>query len=305
MIESEAGRDEDRALRLARMLEATHPQTRARSEVTALLSVLEELAPLLPDGGLPAGVVTQVSDMALLPALTAGVSAALPYAHTGVVGMPALGLSAWAGFGQDIRRTLLADSPGRQWAEVVSALIPACDVVIAAPPPDGTLTPHLAQRLAARLRRHRCALVSPTPWPGAALVLEVTGPSGRLGLGAGRGCPAAVNRGGLPGHIPVRAGSWSRQRGSDAAPHPDTPGDNTRTSRAVWIQIPAGRTEAVRKAQPALPPRSARPGPGKAPGRPSTPPTESKGGPLVCALTDTHSTCQIDGALPRHQPNVR
>ncbi|MFJ1796808.1 hypothetical protein [Kitasatospora griseola] len=84
-------------------------------------------------------------------------------------------------------RTLLVDHPGEQhWAEVVSVLIPAVDVLLVAPTPDA-VTSHLMQRLGARLRRsRRCALVSARPWPGAALQLEV------VATRAGRGWRTAT-----------------------------------------------------------------------------------------------------------------
>ncbi|MFJ5926480.1 hypothetical protein ACIQF6_28145 [Kitasatospora sp. NPDC092948] len=175
-------------MRLAELLESTSPAARARAEMTGTWPVAGPLAPLLPDGGLPCGVVTQAAgDLALALALTGGASTARPAAWSAAVGLPELGLAAWAGHGQDLARALLVDHPGEQhWAEVVSVLIPAVDVLLVAPPP-GALTPHLVQRLGARLRRHRCALVSTGPWPGAALHLEVAGHEGWEGLADGHG----------------------------------------------------------------------------------------------------------------------
>lgn len=176
----------ERAQRLAELLGATSPQARARAEMTGVLPVLPELTRLLPDGGLPMGVVSEVADPSLLLAVTAGVAVTRPDVYTAVVGMPEIGLSAWARYGQDVRRVALVDIPGEHWAEVVSTLIGGFEVVIAAPP-QGGIPPTVTKRLGARLRQHRCALVSPSRWPGSALRLEVAHSGGWLGLGDGWG----------------------------------------------------------------------------------------------------------------------
>ncbi|MBP0454039.1 hypothetical protein J5Y04_31530 [Kitasatospora sp. RG8] len=51
--------------RLAALLDATSPATRARQARATVLPVLESLAPLLPHGGLAKGSITEAADMSL------------------------------------------------------------------------------------------------------------------------------------------------------------------------------------------------------------------------------------------------
>ncbi|MFB7473066.1 hypothetical protein [Kitasatospora sp. NPDC056184] len=150
-----------------------------------LLPVVPALRGLLPEGGLRRGAAVSVAggDAGLLLALAAGVR------ETGggwaaAVGLPDLGLAAAAGYGLDLRRLLVADDPGPHWAEVVSVLAGAVELIMLRP--DGPVPPNLAARLAAVLRRSGCVLLVAGPWPGAGLRLGVR--SGRwFGLGDGHG----------------------------------------------------------------------------------------------------------------------
>ncbi|MEV4557634.1 hypothetical protein AB0K51_11630 [Kitasatospora sp. NPDC049285] len=165
------------------------PQPSAPSTEPELLPVLPALAPLLPGGGLRPGTAVSVTgDTGLLLALGAG--AFTEPEHQGAsrwaaaVGLPELGLAAAAGYGYDLRRLLLADHPGQHWPEVVAALAGAVGLILLRP--TGPVAPALAARLAAVLRRGRCALLVAGPWPGATQRLSVR--TGRwFGLGDGHG----------------------------------------------------------------------------------------------------------------------
>ncbi|MFJ2191555.1 hypothetical protein ACIOJE_27100 [Kitasatospora sp. NPDC087861] len=178
--------DERRRLKLAGLMEETAPAARAREARAAVLPVLKPLRPLLPHGGLAKGTVTEAPDMSLLLALAAGPATADPHAWTAVVGLPDLGLAAAAGYGHDLRRLVVADHPGDDhYAEVLTALAAACPVILASAPPR-RLPPRTADRLAAHLRRAGTILITPGPWPGAQLRLEVTAKEW-IGLGDGWG----------------------------------------------------------------------------------------------------------------------
>ncbi|MDH6709915.1 hypothetical protein P3T27_006664 [Kitasatospora sp. MAA19] len=209
--------DERRRLKLAGLMEETAPAARAREARAAVLPVLEPLRPLLPHGGLAKGTVTEAPDMSLLLALAAGPATADPHAWTAVVGLPDLGLAAAAGYGLDLRRLVVADHPGDDhYAEVLTTLAAACPVILAAAPPR-RLPPRTADRLAAHLRRAGTVLLTPGPWPGAQLRLEVTAKEW-IGLGDGYGQLTArraevqaVGRG--PSARPRRAQLWLPDEG--------------------------------------------------------------------------------------------
>lgn len=150
-----------------------------------LLPVLPALGAVLPEGGLRRGTTVSVGagDTGLLLALAAGARES-DGGWAAAVGLPDLGLAAAAGYGLDLRRLLVADDPGPHWAEVVSVLAGAVELIMLRP--DGPVAPKPAARLAAVLRRSGCVLLVAGPWPGAGLRLEVR--SGRwFGLGDGHG----------------------------------------------------------------------------------------------------------------------
>ncbi|MFE7194045.1 hypothetical protein [Kitasatospora sp. NPDC057541] len=169
---------------LADLLEATSPAARAREARAAVLPVLAPLAGLLPHGGLAKGTITEATDMSLLLALAAGPATADPHAWTAAVGLPDLGLASAAGYGLDLRRLAVADHPGEHATEVITALAAACPVVLAAAPAG--VSPRALDRLAAHLRRTGTVLLTPGPWPGAHLRLQLTA-SRWSGLGDGWG----------------------------------------------------------------------------------------------------------------------
>ncbi|MEE1822205.1 hypothetical protein PUR61_08350 [Streptomyces sp. BE20] len=186
-------RGEERGLRLADLLEETSPAARRARVEAATRPVLPALQPLLPDGRLPKGAVIEVAgDTGLLLALAAGPAAAAPTAWTAAIAMPTLGLAAARAYGLPWERLLVADTPGDRWSEVASVLAGACEVILLAAPTH--VPPRTLDRLAAHLRRTGTVLLTPGPWPGARLRLEVTGHQwSGLGDGWGRG-PAARAR---------------------------------------------------------------------------------------------------------------
>ncbi|WP_147465169.1 hypothetical protein [Streptomyces sp. 1114.5] len=156
-----------------------------RAEARGLLPVPFALREVLPDGGLRRGTAVSVAggDAGLLLALAAGVRET-EGGWAAAVGLPDLGLAAAEGYGLDLRRLLVADDPGPHWAEVVSVLAGAVELIMLRP--DGPVPPKQAARLAAVLRRSGCVLLVAGPWPGAVLRLGVR--SGRwYGLGDGHG----------------------------------------------------------------------------------------------------------------------
>lgn len=154
------------------------------------LPVLPELAGLLPGRGLRRGSTVavgtghpaRVGGTSLMLALLAEASRAGSWCA--VVGIPTLGAVAAAELGIALDRLALVPHPGPDWATVVAALIDGVDVVVAAVP--GTVSPSVADRLAARARQRGSVFVPYGRWTGADLTLQVL--RGRWeGLGQGRG----------------------------------------------------------------------------------------------------------------------
>ncbi len=230
----------DRRERLADLLDATSPETRARQAQATVLPVLEPLRRLLPHGGLAKGTVTEATDTSLPLALAAGPATADSYAWTAAVGLPDLGLAAAAGYGIDLTRLLVADHPGDHYTEVVAALAAACPVVLAAAPT--TLAPRALERLAAHLRRTGTVLITPGPWPGAQLRLDVTARAWS-GLGEGHGLLT-----GRRARVTVSGrGSAARSRGGELW-LPDLTGAVTAVQEEVGV---AGLPERDEVAAPA------------------------------------------------------
>ncbi|MER7756205.1 hypothetical protein [Kitasatospora sp. NPDC097643] len=167
------------------VVSAAAPGEGAQAVGRGLVPVVPALREVLPDGGLRRGTAVSVAggDAGLLLALAAGVRET-EGGWAAAVGLPDLGLAAAEGYGLDLRRLLVADDPGPHWAEVVSVLAGAVELIMLRP--DGPVPPKLAARLAAVLRRSGCVLLVAGPWPGAVLRLGVR--SGRwFGLGDGHG----------------------------------------------------------------------------------------------------------------------
>jgi hypothetical protein len=137
-----------------------------------LLTVLPELAGLLPGGGLRRGSTIAVRGatslvLALLAAATRNGSWAA------VTGLPELGLAAAAELGVDLERLALVPDPGAELVAVVSALVDGFDLVVLGPAP---VQPQTARSLAARVRNRGTVLLTAGPWPGADLELRVSSP---------------------------------------------------------------------------------------------------------------------------------
>ncbi|MFE3504215.1 hypothetical protein ACFXPX_04535 [Kitasatospora sp. NPDC059146] len=169
---------------LAELLAETSPAARRARVEAQTRPVLPALAAVLPDGRLPRGETVEVLGSAsLLLALAAGPASATAVTWSAVVGLPDLGLAGMRGYGMPWERTLLVDDlPGEQWAEVVSILAGACDLILTEPP--ATLPGRQVERIAARLRTTGTTMLTSARWRGAALSLSVSDP---VWAGVGQG----------------------------------------------------------------------------------------------------------------------
>lgn len=136
-----------------------------------VLTVLPELAGLLPGGGLRRGSTVAVRGarslvLALLAAATRDGSWAA------VTGLPDLGLAAAAELGVDLERVALVPDPGAELVAVLSALVDGFDLVVLGP---ASVHPQTARRLADRVRNRGTVLLTAGAWPGADLELRVSG----------------------------------------------------------------------------------------------------------------------------------
>jgi hypothetical protein len=145
------------------------------------------LAGVLPGGGLaPGATYSVIGSTALTAALVAEPSARGMW--VGVVGMPGFAAEGAAGLGCDLERIVFVPSPGREWVNVVAALVDALNVVVVQP--MGKVSDAEAARLSARLRQRESVLIACGQWPRADVRLSVDGSSWR-GLGRGHGHLAA------------------------------------------------------------------------------------------------------------------
>ncbi|MER7166310.1 hypothetical protein ABT336_09615 [Micromonospora sp. NPDC000207] len=155
-----------------------------------LLPVAPELTGLLPSRGLRRGSTVAVATgrpragggTSLVLALLAEASRAGSWCA--VVGVPTFGVGAAAELGIDLDRLALVPDPGPEWPTVVAALIDGVDVVVTAVP--GSVSPSVADRLAARARQRGSVLVPYGRWDGADVTLRVVRGVWE-GLGSGRG----------------------------------------------------------------------------------------------------------------------
>ncbi|MET8998499.1 hypothetical protein [Amycolatopsis sp. NPDC004169] len=135
-----------------------------------LLTVLPELAGLLPGGGLRRGSTIAVRGAtSLVLALVAAATREGSWAA--VTGLPELGLAAAAELGVDLERVALVPEPGAELVAVLSALVDGFDLVVLGPVPVPSQT---ARRLAGRVRNRGTVLLTAGPWPGADLELSVS-----------------------------------------------------------------------------------------------------------------------------------
>lgn len=152
---------------LASLADRVAPVTLAAEQ---RLSPPPPLQPVVPEGGLQRGwslAVAGVGSWSLASALVAPIQAADRWAA--VVGAPAFGLTAAAGYGVRLDRVLVVDQPpADRWATVVAALVDAVDVVLVAP--GGTVARRDARRLQARARERGAVLIhldGGRSWPDA------------------------------------------------------------------------------------------------------------------------------------------
>ncbi|MGV9364701.1 hypothetical protein [Amycolatopsis sp. NPDC003731] len=149
------------------------PGVRTAAELSKpTLTVLPELAALLPGGGLRRGSTVSVRGatslvLALLAAATRDGSWAA------VTGLPELGLAAAAELGVDLDRIALVPEPGAELVAVVSALVDGFDVVVLGR--SASVQPQTARRLAGRVRNRGTVLLTAGAWPGADVELKVSG----------------------------------------------------------------------------------------------------------------------------------
>lgn len=146
-----------------------------------VLPVHDELAELLPGGGLRRGsTVTVRGSLSLLFALLAEATATGSWAA--VVGLPNLGVLAAAEYGVAVDRLALVPRPGSRPAPVIAALLDGMDLVVVA----AELGDAQARRLSARARHRGAVLLPLVSWP--APDLELAGaPGAWTGLGEGHG----------------------------------------------------------------------------------------------------------------------
>ncbi len=142
---------------LTDVVQLTRPVTLARDQVVSMLDALQGL---LPDGGLPRGSTVIVDGVGAATSLALAVAAG-PSAAGGwvaVVGRNDLGLAAAAEAGIVAERlALVAEPPAEQWATVVAALIGAVDVIVVGA--SSRVRAADARRLASRARERGTVLV--------------------------------------------------------------------------------------------------------------------------------------------------
>lgn len=197
------------------------------------------VAELLAGASLRGGSAYSVrGSAALVMALMAGPSA--EGAWCGVVGVPSFGAEAARGLGVDLERVVLVPDPGRDWLNVVAALVDALTVVVVRPP--GEVTPGEASRLAARLRTRGAMLIVDGSWPGSEARLEVES-NAWTGLGDGEGLltarqAAVVVTGRRSAVQPRRHQLWLPA--ADGTIRSAEPVETTREEAPRWQQEAAG-----------------------------------------------------------------
>ena len=172
-----------------------HAATDAEGAGAEDVPVLAALRTVVPGGALRRGGVLMVGDRVrpwgdapsyLALVLAAGATAG--GAWCGVVGLPAFGIAAASGMGADLGRFLMVDDPGEHWAEAVSVLAGAVDLVLVRPPrrPNGEHVRRIGARIRRTARQRGAAMVVAGEWPGADLRLRMTR-AAWSGLGDGTG----------------------------------------------------------------------------------------------------------------------
>lgn len=127
------------------------------------------LAELLPGGDLPTGAAVTVRDSTSLMGWLLGATQRDRW--IALVGWPELGLVALAEAGVDSERVVVVPDVGGHAAAVLAALLDGVEIVVAGP--AAQLTASERRRLLARARQRATTILSPSPWEGAALALDV------------------------------------------------------------------------------------------------------------------------------------
>jgi hypothetical protein len=170
------------------MFDTVAPPTALERARTALQSVerrvgvehrdqVVELAPpspaplteLLPDGDLPAGAAVTVRDSASLMGWLLGATQRDRW--VALVGWPELSPVALAEAGVDLERVVVVPDTGGRTAGILAALLDGIEFVVVGP--RARLTASERRRLLARARQRATTILSPAPWEGAALTLDV------------------------------------------------------------------------------------------------------------------------------------
>jgi len=150
------------------------------------LPVADQIATLLPHGGLHCGAVTvlQGSTAFLLTLLS---RASQEGSWCAVVGFPEIGSLAAAEAGIDLSRLALIPDPGQQVGQVLAALTDGLDVVVVGPQLDRRqLRPAVQRQIAARVKERGVVLISLQEWSGAEYTLQAH-VAGWRGMGRGYG----------------------------------------------------------------------------------------------------------------------
>ncbi len=193
-----------------------------------VIPVLDELVPLLPEGGLRRGsTIALRGDGACSLAVALATRTSQMGGWVVGLGLPDLGLTAALEAGAALERWAFVDHPGDRAAEVLNALTAGVDLVITGP--RVTMGSAHARRMTARLRERGTSVMGIDPGPGAGprpdLTLEVTA-SRWTGIEWGHGRLRAR-----------RVEVVSSGRGAAARPR----------RLSVWLPGPHGKIEVIER----------------------------------------------------------
>ncbi|MFI8528155.1 hypothetical protein ACIGB8_27095 [Promicromonospora sukumoe] len=127
------------------------------------------LTELLLGGDLPTGAAVTVGDSTSLMCWLLGATQRDRW--IALVGWPNLSLVALAEAGVNLDRIVAVPDAGTRTADVLAALLDGVEIVVAGP--RARLTASEQRRLLARARQRTTTILSPIPWDGAALALDV------------------------------------------------------------------------------------------------------------------------------------
>jgi hypothetical protein len=171
--------------RLSALLAEAPGLERASRLAPPRLPVLPAFEEILPDAGLRPGTMLSITGAGATSLAIALLARPSQGSWTAAVGFPRLGLRAAAELGVDLDHLVVVADPGKQWSDVLSAVVDAFDVVLTYPPPTRS-----AQRLGARVRERDAVLVVVGGWPESDVRIESASPRWH-GIGRGHGHLAA------------------------------------------------------------------------------------------------------------------